>query len=310
MNPIKSTLLFSTLLAVSLSAQQYRGVSENFDLQIQKPLEEVQSMSRETGPMVERMTESFAKINTALDDVKSNPNNLTKAKFELAYANLIGDLVRDVDEVVVNKEQMQYAFQDIESEVKRVIHGMKNNRQRALDQGLAAKEKTDKQLAIVKEAAREMRKKAANGSMTDADKRSFKNLERNLKNAQRIQKAHDTTALMLGKYLNKLGKMGAEVKDGADSIESVFDSLNGLRDSFKSIAQSRSSIAKIKKSMRDGGVQKALESLKAIEKGLDQFNTISDKINKSMDQIDAIDPENPDSFKDGNADDTASWENY
>ena len=308
MNPFKSTLFFSTLLIGSLGAQEYRGVSEDFKLQLEEPLEQVQDMSKATAPMVKRMSTAFTELNSAIDKVKADPNALNKANFELSFAKFVGNLIRDVDQVVVNQEQMEYAFQDIDSEVRRVILGMNNKMNKTELKALKSMEVTKTLLKDVKNLAREMERKG--DKATKDDIRNFKRVERQYKNALRSQNLQENVAKQYSSYLKVLGRTADNIGEGGKSVKDVYGSLGNIRSSLKDLAEARSDMTKISQEMKAGGILKAMKTIKQIQASVDNFNDISEKMLDSMDKFSMIDVEDPSTFEAEASASGDSWKKY
>ena len=277
MKKLLTFALFSS--AMCAQANEYIGISENFKLDLSTPLQSVTEMSQAAKPITKRITKGFEELQSTMKAVQGDPNRLNSAKFEKAYANFVSDLIKDVDYMVTNKESIEYAFEEIKSEISRVVLAIDNTKQKDNMKALALEDAVDKAKKIMQDKARELKRK---DKLTPSDKRAIQSLKMAYLQQKKLHEMQLSAVQQSNILQQKLLNRAASLKNGSDLVKNTFQNMQGLRDTLKNIAYMRAKATNIDQEIRNSGIEEAMNTIQDIFNTLGAFNEMSSDIHSTM----------------------------
>jgi len=287
---LQTTLML--LLAGSVPYVTYAqlSVGEDINLDFSEEMESIDKINDTAAPMQKHLEKGLTDLRSLINDVKANPNALTKAKFEVKFAKHIQTLVTDMDEVLENRQEIQWALADIGGKVKSVTKRLDYNNKKMAEKVSRADEKLkdtkNKLIKIAKELKR---------AGKDADPklvREFKSLDRKFKHTKRTVDTHKKIKKMLHRTLGALGKNGLQFTQSTKDMDDWFSNLKDQRDSFLTLAEARNDIQKLNQLMTQGGASSVISTFKklgSINKQMGQFLDTFDAMEGDLDALNSFD---------------------
>ena len=292
----KLTMIFSMAAICGLSSVGHAQVafeSEDLQLDFTEPMQSIKKVAQSATPMAKHLEKGITALNSTIAEVKKDPNKLNKSKFELQFAKHIKTLVNDIDSIIQHQQEIEWAFDDITDEVKRVGKRLDYNNERMKEKVFRQNEKVKTTLKQLKEMARKI--EAQGGKKAPAaSQREFKRQLRKYKLMQRTLKTQKKVQSQLHKTLAGMGKNGSSIANGAKDLKVWFDSLKDQRDAFLSLAEARKDMAQLSQLMSQGGTKSLIatfDKLKGIQTQLDKFNDTFEKMDDNLDVLQTFNPD-------------------
>jgi len=290
-NSLKTTVAVALFAgAVPFAAKAQLSIGEDLNLDFTKEMESIEKINDSAAPMQKHLSKGITELKSLIGDVKENPNALTKAKFELQFAKNIKTLVSDMDEVLDNRQEIQWALTDIGDKVKTVTKRLDYNNGKMSEKVSRADEK----LATAKKKLIEVGRKLKR-SGKDADPklvREFKALDRKYKHAVRTRETNNKIKKMLHRTLTALSKNGLTFTQSTADMDDWFSNLKDQRDSFLKLAEARNDIQKLNQLMSQGGTSSVIETFKklgGINKQMGEFLDTFEAMEQDLDALDSFD---------------------
>lgn len=290
-NSLKSTVAATLLTGiVPLTTNAQLSVGEDLNLDFTKEMESIEKINDSAAPMQKHLSKGITELKSLINEVKKNPNALTKAKFELQFAKNIKTLVSDMDEVLDNRQEIQWALNDIGDKVKTVTKRLDYNNGKMSEKVSRADEKLTAAKTELLEVGKKLRRAGK-----DADRklvREFKALDRKYKHALRTRETNNKIKKMLHRTLNALSKNGLTFTQSTADMDDWFSNLKDQRDSFLKLAEARNDIQKLNQLMSQGGASSVIETFKklgGINKQMGEFLDTFDAMEKDLDALDSFD---------------------
>ena len=278
------------LCGLTLSVKAQLSVGEDINLDFSKEMESIDKINDVSKPMQKHLAKSLNSMRTLISDVKANPNPLTKAKFEVAFSNHIKTLVEDMDDILDNRQEIQWALDDISTKVKTVTKRLKYNNDKMDEKISRAKEKLDNEYKALKEVAREVRRAGKKASPDLL--RKFKSMDRHYRTSMRNAAMHKRIKTMLHRTLVALSKNGLTFAQSTKDMNDWFASLKDQRDSFLKLAEARNDIQKLSQLMTQGSSSSVMQTFKklgSINKQMTGFMDTFDAMENDLDTLNSFD---------------------
>jgi uncharacterized protein (DUF1697 family) len=270
-------------------AQAQLSMGEDLNLDFTKELESIQKVNTSAEPMQKHLEKGLTDLRKLISEVKANPNPLTKAKFEVQFAKHIDTLVTDMDDILANRQEIQWALTDIGDKLRSTTKRLKYNYDKMDETVSRAKEKMEFAKAKLLKIAKDLKR---SGGKDPKIIREFKNLERAYKFTKRNYETHDKIRKMLSKTLTALGNNGYRFTQSTEGIDDWFANLKAQRDSFLKLAEARNDIQKLNQLMTQGGATSVLATFKklgSINKQMDKFLDTFDEMSNDLDALNSFD---------------------
>ncbi|MEA2011551.1 MAG: hypothetical protein U9O87_00475 [Verrucomicrobiota bacterium] len=289
------TKLFLSLLAmcvfvgVNLKADLLSG-SEELNLDFSEAEDSISKVSQSVKPMAEHLDKGISSLNSLIDKVKADPNLLNKSEFEVGFAKHLNNFVRDIDTILVNKQETEWAFNDIVLEVQRVAKRLDYKNDKMKEKISRRKEIMDKSTKQLKDLARKIER----ASKEDAVKlkREFKKLHRKYKMQKMVLKTHAHIQKQLQHTLAGMSKNGSSIARGAEDLATWFDNLKAQRETFIDLAEARKDMAGLTILVTGGGahsIMNTFSKIRGIQSKLGEFNNTFDKMDENLDVLQTFD---------------------
>lgn len=290
-NSIKSVCAIALLVgAAPLTSHAQLSIGEDMNLDFSQEMESIDKINDTAAPMQKHLSKGLTDLRTLISEVKANPNALTKAKFEVQFAKHIKTLVEDMDDVLENRQEIEWALADISSKVKTVTKRLAYNNKKMAEKVSRAEEKLkvdhDKLLKVAKELKRAGKK--ADPKLI----REFKNLDRQYKHSKRTYDTHLKIKKMLQRTLVALGNNGLRFTQSTQDMDDWFSNLKDQRDSFLKLAEARNDIQKLSQLMSQGGATSVINTFKklgSINNQMGQFLDTFDAMEGDLDALNSFD---------------------
>lgn len=276
------------------------SVSEDLNLDFTKEMESIEKINHTATPMHKHLKEGLSELSVLIGAVKENPNQLNKAKFELQFAKSIQTLIQDMDDILENRQEIDWALTDISSKVKTVTKRLDFNNGKTAEEISRVQERLAKEKEMLKKLGREIKRK---GDKADPEKkREFSRLYRKYQHGLRAVETHKKIKKMLHRTLVALANNGGRFTQSTRDMDDWFENLKDQRNSFLRLAEARSDIQTLNELLTQGGansVRNTFVKLRGITSQLAQFSQAFDAMDSDLDALNSfdaqmIDPNDPD----------------
>jgi len=291
-NFFAKSLLLASCLGVGVVAGELISPSEDLKLDFSEQKESINKLVQSAKPMAEHLQDGIVVLDKLIKDVKDSPTALNKSRFELSFSKHICTLVNDLDEMIQHREEIEWAFQDIVDEVKRVAKRLDYQNERIKEKLFQSEFKVKDMKKQLQKLARKIEAKGGKDAPQELI-REFNNLHRRYKMMNRTCKVQRQVQKQLHNTLGGLGKNGSSIQVGANNIKGWFDNLKNQRDAFLTLAEARKDMTMLTQLMHQGGANSIIKTfgkLQGIQKQLDLFNTTFEKMGDNMDVLQTFDP--------------------
>jgi len=287
--------LRTTLIAIAAGVTPYAmqaqlSIGEDLNLDFSDEMESIDKINDTAAPMQKHLEKGLTDLRTAINDVKENPNPLTKAKFEVKFAKHIQTIVGDMDEVLENRQEIQWALADIGGKVKSVAKRLAYNDKKMAEKVSRADEKLKMNKDELMKVAKELKRA---GKKADPELiRKFKTLDRKYKHAKRTVDTHKKIKKMLHRTLAALGNNGLRFTQPTNDMDDWFSTLKDQRDSFLTLAEARNDMQKLNQLMSQGGASSVINTFKKlgnINSQMGQFLDTFDAMEGDLDALNSFD---------------------
>ncbi len=299
-------LLFA---APGLFGQEIYSASEELNINIEEASDSISKLTSASKPLERTINQDLQKVRDLIRKVEANPNDLNKSEVQLAYAHAFQKVMKDADDILRYREEIEWAVEDINGELRRVG--------KRLDYNLSkAREKFQRQGAVVadwekqlKEKAREIERLENRGEDTRAIKNEFSRMLRAYKNDQRALNRVEKTEAILSNTLNRFGVGGNSLDNSRLGLESFFHSLEVTRGALIQEAETNRDIAHLVNLQKGGatGLNNVISQIVGLTKLVDEFNGVTDELYDSVEGIMEIDSGD---LSEVNTADTDAWKQW
>jgi len=290
-NSLRNVIAVAVLIGVSpFAAHAGLSIGEDLNLDFSKEIQSIEKINDSAAPMQKHLSKGLTELRTLISDVKANPNALSKAKFEVSFATHIQTLVEDMDDVLENRQEIQWALTDIGGKVKTVTKRLAYNNikmeekvSRAAEKHEATKKKLVKMAKDIKRSGKNVDPKIV---------REFKALDRKYKHSLRTQQANTKIKKMLHRTLTALTKNGLMFTQSTEDMDDWFSNLKDQRDSFLKLAEARNDMQKLNQLMTQGGASSVISTFKklgGINKQMGDFLNAFEAMEGDLDALNSFD---------------------
>lgn len=262
-----------------------------FNLDFKEELDTIKQTSRAAQPLQKTLSKGIQELKESIENAKQNPNPLTKSEFELKYAGYIQKVVRDMDELIVHRDQAAWAFEDITMKIQEVNHRLKSNYARNKERVARKQHEINKHKDELKELARQIERVGAENAPKELQRklrtlhRKYKYTLVNLRSLQALEKQQKAIAESLIKYELSMAEVNS-------NLESWFEGLLGLRDAFREMAETKSDLNEIRRLIFQpgiGSVGDTIKKLSDVMNKLDEFSETMLTMNSSIAELSGVD---------------------
>ena len=266
--------------------------SQELKLDFSEAQASILKMSRKFKPMTEKMSAGSQEMQKALDEVKNDPNALTKAKFEKALADHMRPVMKNMDLVLESELEMQCALEDVAGEVKRVALRIRQDMERNSKEQKRIKEELKAQVKQLQRLAGQV---SAEGANADPEKvRELRRLQQQVSLGEKRLKVQQQVVQQLKGATYSLAASSDNLSSASDNAQIWFESLASNRAAFRDLIRMRMDMANIA-SMGSTGAGKSLnEMLNALGGAMKQINGVGDllaQMGGSMESVDLFTPD-------------------
>ena len=284
---LKSACAIAVLAGVlPFATQAQLSIGEDLNLDFSKEMESIDKINDSAAPMQKHLEKGLTNLRSLISDVKANPNPLTKAKFEVQFAKHIETIVGDMDEILENRQEIQWALTDIGGKVKTVTKRLDYNDKKMAEKVSRAEEKLKFDRDKLLEIAKKLKRAGKNADPQLV--REFQRLDRKFKHKKRAVDMHSKIKRMLHRTLQALGKNGLRFAQSTNDMDDWFSNLKDQRDSFLTLAEARNDMQKLNQLMSQGGASSVINTFKKLGQINSQMGQFLDTFDAMEEDLDAL----------------------